>query len=183
MATGFTRLLKRVLRRYRGAADGVTAIEFALVGGPFIWLLCVVFETGIMLFAEYRIENGTAQAGRLIRTGQVQAEGMSASKFKSIVCDKLTGFLDCASKLYVDVRHFPNFQSIKLPQSRVDNQLSPEVTTGSQFQPGGQRDVVVVRAFYDWQLFTPGVTLLANLAGGRRVLTGATAFRNEPYAN
>ena len=183
MATGFTRLLKRVLRRYRGADDGVTAIEFGLVGGPFIWLLCVVFETGIMLFAEYTIENGTAQAGRLIRTGQVQTEGMSESKFKSIVCGELTGFLDCANKLYVDVRHFPNFQSVELPPSHDGDRLSPQVTTGSQFQPGSQLDVVVVRVFYDWQLFTPGVTLLANLAGGRRVLTGATAFRNEPYAN
>ena len=132
-----------------------------------------------MLFAEYSIENGTAQAGRLIRTGQVQAKGMSESEFKSIVCGQLTGFLDCANKLYVDVRHFPNFQSIALPPSHDGDQLSPQVTTGSQFHAasGGGR------AFYDWQLFTPGVTLLANLAGGRRVLAGATAFRNEPYAN
>jgi hypothetical protein len=43
--------------------------------------------------------------------------------------------------------------------------------------------VVVVRVFYDWKLFTPGITLLANLAKDRRVLTAATAFRNEPFLN
>src|SRR5262245_61231589 len=183
MATGFTRLLKRVLRRYRRAEGGVSALEFALVAAPFLWLLCAVFETGIMLFAEYVIENGTAQAGRLIRTGQAQTQGMSQSKFKEIVCGGMTSFLDCGSRLFVDVRKFPNFQSIELPPSRDGDQLSPQVTTAAQFQPGNPLDVVVVRVFYDWKLFTPGVTLLANLANGRRVLTSATAFRNEPFAN
>jgi Flp pilus assembly protein TadG len=183
MATGFTRSLRRVLRRYHGAVDGVSALEFALVAAPFIWLLCAVFETGLMLFAEYVIDNGTAQAGRLIRTGQVQTRGLSQSEFKSLVCGEMTSFLDCSSKLYVDIRHFPNFQSIDLPPSRNGDQLSPQVTTGAQFQPGNPLDVVVVRVFYDWKLFTPGVTLLANLANGRRVLAGATVFRNEPYTN
>jgi Flp pilus assembly protein TadG len=183
MATGFTRALKRVLRRYRRADGGVSALEFGFVAAPFLWMLCAVFETGLMLFAEYIIENGTAQAGRLIRTGQVQTEGISQSGFKSVVCGALTTFLDCGSRLYVDVRHFPNFQSIALPSSRNGDQLSPDVTTAAQFQPGNPLDVVVVRVFYDWKLFTPGITLLANLANGRRVLTGATAFRNEPYTN
>jgi Flp pilus assembly protein TadG len=183
MTTGFTRFLRRVLRRYRRSDGGVSALEFGMVGAPFIWLLCAVFETGLMLFAEYIIENGTAQAGRLIRTGQVQTQGISQSQFKSLVCGAVTDFLDCASKLYVDVRRFPNFQSIDLPASRNGDQLSPQVTTSAQFQPGNPLDVVVVRVFYDWKLFTPGVTLLANLANGRRVLTGATAFRNEPYPN
>ena len=83
MATGFTRALKRVLRRYRRAEGGVSAIEFGFVAAPFLWMLCAVFETGLMLFAEYIIENGTAQAGRLIRTGQVQTQGLSQSAFKS----------------------------------------------------------------------------------------------------
>jgi Flp pilus assembly protein TadG len=183
MTTGFTRLLRQVLRRYRRADSGVTAIEFGLVGAPFIWLLCVVFETGLMLFAEYIIENGTAQAGRMIRTGQVQSQAISQGRFRELVCGSLTKLLDCESKLHVDVRRFPNFQSIDLPPSRNGDQLSPEVTAEAQFQPGNPLDVVVVRVFYDWKLFTPGITLLANLAKDRHVLTAATAFRNEPFLN
>ncbi len=67
------------------------------------------------------------------------------------------------------------------PPFRNGDQLSPEVTTQAQFQPGNPLEVVVVRVFYDWRLFTPGITLLANLAKDRRVLTAATAFRNEPF--
>jgi Flp pilus assembly protein TadG len=177
MTTGFTRLL----RRYRRADSGITALEFGLVAAPFIWVLCVVFETGLMLFAEYIIENGTIQAGRLIRTGQVQSQGISQGRFRELVCGSLTKVLDCQSKLHVDVRRFPDFSSIDLPPSRNGDQLSPEVTTQAQFQPGNPLEVVVVRVFYDWRLFTPGITLLANLAKDRRVLTAATAFRNEPF--
>jgi len=151
MTTGFTRLL----RRYRRADSGITALEFGLVAAPFIWVLCVVFETGLMLFAEYIIENGTIQAGRLIRTGQVQSQGISQGRFREL--------------------------GIDLPPSRNGDQLSPEVTTQAQFQPGNPLEVVVVRVFYDWRLFTPGITLLAYLAKDRRVLTAATAFRNEPF--
>jgi len=183
MTTGSTRLLRRALRCYRRADGGVTAIEFGLVGAPFIWLICVVFETGLMLFTEYIIENGTVQAGRLIRTGQVQHQAISQSRFKELVCGSLTKVLDCERKLHVDVRRFPNFQSIDLPPSRDGQELSPEVTTGAQFQPGNPLDVVVVRVFYDWKLFTPGITLLANLAKDRRMLTAAAAFRNEPFPN
>src|SRR5512134_4183113 len=100
MTTGFTRLL----RRYRRADSGITALEFGLVTAPFIWVLCVVFETGLMLFAEYIIENGTIQAGRLIRTGQVQSQGISQGRFRELVCGSLTKVLDCLSKLHVDVR-------------------------------------------------------------------------------
>jgi Flp pilus assembly protein TadG len=173
--------LGRRLRRYRRANGGVTAIEFGLVGAPFIWLLCVVFETGLMLFAEYTIENGTAQAGRLIRTGQVQSQGISQGRFRELVCGSLGKVLDCKNRLHVDVRSFPNFQSIELPPSSNGGELSPEVTTGAQFQPGNPLEVVVVRVLYDWKLFTPGISLLANLAKDRRVLSAATAFRNEPF--
>jgi Flp pilus assembly protein TadG len=183
MTTGFIRLLRRVLWRYRCADSGVTAIEFGLVGAPFIWLLCVVLETGVMLFTEYIIENGTVQAGRLIRTGQVQNQAISQSRFRELVCGSVAKVLDCESRLHVDVRRFPNFQSINLPPSRDGDKLTPEVTTGAQFQPGNPLDVVIVRVFYDWKLFTPGITLLANLAKDRRVLTAATAFRNEPFLN
>jgi len=177
MTTGILSLL----RRYRRADAGVTAIEFGLVGVPFIWLLSVVFESGLMLFAEYIIENGTAQAGRLIRTGQAQSQAITQGRFRELVCGSLTKVLDCENRLHVDVRRFPNFQSIDLPHSRQGKVLSPEVTTGARFEPGNPLDVVVVRVFYEWKLFTPGITLLANLAKDRRLLTAATAFRNEPF--
>jgi hypothetical protein len=49
---------------------------------------------------------------------------------------------------------------------------------------GGPEDVVVVRAYYDWKLFVPGIPGLSGMAtlqNGRRLLSSSFAFRNEPY--
>jgi Flp pilus assembly protein TadG len=145
---------KGLIRHFIKDREGVTAIEFALVGAPFLYLLCVIFETGLMLFSEYIIENGVSRASRLIRTGQVQIEGMTKAQFKNEICGNLAEFLDCANNLHVDVR---------------------------KFSPGVALDVVVVRAYYEWKLFVPGLSQLENLSGGRRSLTSGAAFRNEPY--
>jgi Flp pilus assembly protein TadG len=161
----------------------VTAIEFAFVGGPFLYLLCVIFETGLMLFSEYVIENGVADAARMIRTGQVQAQGMTAADFKTQVCGRLSAFLDCTNNLHVDVRRFTAFADIVLPPPIAGGELTPDVTSGASFQPGQPMDVVVVRVYYEWKLFLPGLSHLANLSGGRRLLTAGSAFRNEPFGS
>ena len=172
----------RIIKRYKKSEDGATAIEFALVAAPFLYLLMAIFETGLMLFSEYVIENGTAQASRMIRTGQVQEQSMSKSQFKDEVCGGLASFLDCQSRLYVDVRSFPDFDSVTTTSAiGGDGELTPEVTSASSYDPGEALEVVVVRVYYDWKLFTPGISKLADLANGRRVLSAGAAFRNEPF--
>lgn len=170
-----------LLKRFTKDSKGVTAIEFAMVGAPFLYLMGCIFETGLMLFSEYIIENGVAQASRMIRTGEVQTQGITQAKFKNIVCGNLASFLDCKTNLNIDVRKFTAFKDVNLPPSMNGEVLSDDVTTGAKYETGGPMEVVVVRAYYQWQLFMPGMTQLANLAGGKRLLTAGAAFRNEPY--
>jgi Flp pilus assembly protein TadG len=172
---------RKLFKLFKKSDEGVTAIEFAFVGGPFIYLMCVLFETGFMLFSEYIIENGVNQSARMIRTGEVQMNGVSASQFKDLVCGNLVSYLDCSSKLHVDVRRFKDFPSVSLPPPTAGQELSTAVTTGAQFQVGCPGEVVVVRAYYEWDVFFPGISHLANLSGDRRLLTSGAAFRNEPY--
>lgn len=175
---------RRLIKRYKDSEDGVTAIEFAMVGGPFLYLLMAIFETGLMLFSEYVIENGTANAARMIRTGEVQTTGITQSEFKELVCGNLAAFLDCETRLYVDVRSYPDFDDVSVPPAiSGSGELSSDVTTGGQFEPGNELEVVVARVYYDWKLFTPGISHLANLANGRRLLSASAAFRNEPFGS
>ena len=52
------------------------------------------------------------------------------------------------------------------------------------FDPGGSNDIVVVRAFYEWDLMTPLLSApLANLSGNRRLLQSTVVFRNEPFGD
>jgi Flp pilus assembly protein TadG len=172
---------RRLLRRYRRSQSGVTAIEFAIVAPPFFMLLMAIFEVGIMLFSEYVIEHGVGQAARMIRTGEVQLQPMSDAEFKELVCGKLATFLDCESKLHIDVRAFDDFDQVtSSPPLTADGELSSDATSNS-FQPGDPLQVVVVRVYYEWSLFTPGLTHMANMSDGRRLLAAGAAFRNEPY--
>lgn len=170
-----------LFRLFKKSEKGVTAIEFALVGGPFIYLLCVIFEAGLMLFSEYVIESGVSTSARMIRTGEVRMNGVSASQFKTLVCGNLSTYLDCPANLYIDVRKFPTFASVALPAPTSGGNLSTAVTTGAQFQIGCPGEVVVVRAYYAWKLFFPGISMLSNLNGNKRLLASGAAFRNEPY--
>jgi Flp pilus assembly protein TadG len=177
------RIIRRLLNRFRRDRRGVTAIETAFVAGPFLWLLFATLETGIMLLAEYAVENGTQDAARMIRTGQVQSQGITQAQFKQLVCNNIvTAMLDCQNRLHVDVRRFQTFASVNLPPPLMEGALTTAVTTNAQYTPGGPLEVVVVRTFYDWKLFTPGISKLANLGEDRRLLTATAAFRNEPYA-
>ena len=47
---------------------------------------------------------------------------------------------------------------------------------------GGPGDIVVVRAYYQWGLFTPLMNqALETLSGGKTLITSTATFRNEPY--
>jgi Flp pilus assembly protein TadG len=143
----------------------------------------LLFETGFMLFSQYIIEHGVAEAARLIRTGQVQSKNMTKDQFKSEVCGRMAAFLKCNENLNVDVRTFTSFRDVNLPQPIDGNKLSDAVKDGkgAQFKPGGPMEVVVVRSYYEWKLFVPGMSQFANLDGNKRLLTAGAAFRNEPF--
>ena len=180
---------RSVLSRFTKHERGVTAIEFALVFPPFFYLLGATFETGLMLFSEYTLDNATAETGRLIRTGQVQNAGMSAADFKSQICSQVL-LSNCGSKLYVDVRKYDSFADVTSPSAIStdedgNKEVSEDVSTNSQFQTGGPGDVVVVRVYYEWELLMPqipGLDSFANLSGNRRLLKSSFAFKNEPYS-
>ena len=203
MMLGINRQLKKVLTRYGRSQDGVTAVEFAMVGAPFLFVLLAVFELSVMLFAEYALAQNIETAGRLIRTGQVQnsqnGHQSTAAYFKTQVCKNLNTLLDCDNKLYIDVRKFNDFSSISgslpSPFTSGTSELSPDITTNSQFQPGAAGEIVSVRVYYNWKLYLPGLGELIGAIGvglgnvsttgsaekNSRLLTAASTFRNEPF--
>lgn len=150
-----------------------------MVALPFLTLLISIFETALIFFTQAALDSGVATAGRMVRTGQVQAQGLSEDQFKTMVCDGLAGYLNCNARLTVDVRSFSSFASVTLPPA-LDG--DGNLNNGTQFSPGASSDVVVVRAFYVWDLMMPGeLTGLSNMASSKRLLAAASAFRNEPF--
>jgi Flp pilus assembly protein TadG len=140
-----------------------------------------IVETGMVYFANSALANGMENAARLIRTGQVQASGMSQAAFRQIVCDDISSFMSCdSSKLYIDIRAFSNFAGASYP-APIDGGGNLNANLNS-YQVGSSCQVVLARAFYTWRLFTPFFSqYFANLGNHKRLLSASIAFRNEPY--
>ncbi len=176
-----TRKLALLRRRWRRDEDGATAVEFAIIAMVFFWLFIGIVEIGMMMIFNSGLEDGVARAGRMIRTGQVQNGGLSAAQFRDKICDQVVLKTSCKSRLIVDVQKFPDFAHIgTLTEPTLDK--TGKLTAPSNFVPGSAKQVVVVRAFYDWKFFTPLIgQLMSNIGGNRFLLSVATTFRNEPY--
>lgn len=190
------RSIDRIRRRFRKDEGGATAIEFAFVGGPFLFLLLATFETGLNFLTEYSLQSATTNAARLIRTGQVQNGGISAADFKTELCKNVPSYLDCDSKVIINVETRTDFSSTTTRTAASDGNgnLSNDLQNSPSWQPGNPGDVVIVETFYEWELFTPFINyildvhgtpsrpnFLSNHGDNKRLITGVAVFMNEPF--
>lgn len=192
------RRLAHRLRRFSAASDGATAVEFAMVAFPFFLLIFAILEIAMVFMISTTLDASMTTAARTIRTGELQTGNAAlatpktpaqlAGDFKTQICANL-GWLQgsCSTNLDVDVRTFTQFNN-------VDNSDPIQVTgsgasqtrtfnaAATTFTPGGPQDIVLVRAYYHYQVLTPLLNPgLVELSNGQSLITTATVFRNEPY--
>lgn len=170
---------KRPLRRgLVRAEDGASAVEFALIALPFCFMLFAIIEVAMVFALDSVLENATMETGRLVRTGQASAQGMTAAQFKAELCRRMTVFEgDCNTRATIDVRVIPQF-----------NTTPPDPASGSSFDSSGlgytngqPRSLMLVRVWYRHPLFTTFLSQgLSRMGDGTALLTATTAFRNEP---
>ena len=180
--------IARQLLRLRRSESGATAVEFALVAGPFFYVLGCICETGLMLFTEYVIQNSVQEAARLVRTGQVSAADgsitMSSTDFKDKICADVGIIIDCAGKVNVYVNNAATFAS--LTTTMADPLNIGQGSNGSAYKPvytpGGQLKAATVIATYDWDFAFPFMSFLGNFRNDEvRRIYGLAIFRNEPF--
>jgi len=175
---------QRFAARFARAERGAVAVEVSLTLVLFLGLIFALFELAMVLLASTSLETAVQVAGRQIRTGEFQ-QGASNSKtdFKNLVCANM-GWLSsqCAADAYVDVRTYASFSDLAGGAPQPGSSFSPAKTC---FAAGNPTDIVLVRAYFKWRLFTPLLDHgLENMPGtGMRLMSSATAFRNEPYSD
>lgn len=175
----FRTLLRRLRRDGR---KGSAAIEFAFVAPIFFILLMGTIEAALVFFAQATLQNAVSEVGRQIRTGQVQTAGTTQGQFRTEICDAISPLLSCSTDLQIDVESFGTYGGVSFtPPLDSNGNLNAGL---NNFNTGNPCSVVLVRAFYQWQLFTPALSwFLVNMSGNRHLLSAAAAFRNEPYTN
>src|SRR5258707_3590759 len=115
---------RNVLRRFGRSRRGSAVVEFALVAPVFFALLFAIIETALMFFASQVLETVTANAARMVLTGQAQTAGYATgSAFKSnVVCQSgsvANVLFDCTNGAYVDVQSYSAFSSVPF-NSQID---------------------------------------------------------------
>lgn len=161
--------------------DGAAAVEFALVSIPLFWMIFGLLEFGVMSMVQTSLDNAVAQTGREIRTGAAQTGGLSKTDIENELCTRVRQImaLTCAGNLYIDVDRYNSFAAVgngsPLSNGEIDQgQLG--------YTPGGPDEVILVRAYYQWKIFTPLFgTIFANMTDGRRLIVSSMLFRNEPF--
>ena len=159
--------------------SGATAVEFAVLILPFSALLFAIIEISIIFFSGTQLTHSMQSAARGVRTGQIAC---NESAFKNQVCDGMSGLASCG-KIRFDVKRSEN-GNFGLSTVYGDDAESEEDTQPEDvFVQTGPGDIVIVRAQYFHELYLPSsLTFLSNTENGnRRIISSATAFRNEPF--
>ena len=173
-------------------SQAATAVEFALVAAPFLAITVALIQTFLVFFAQAMLENVVRSTSRLIMTGQVQTQQMTASAFTTLVCNQGSILFRCPAAgtgngLMVDVQVANGWSSANVGMPSLTYDSSGNVTTASlnslQFNPGNAGDIVVLRVVYLWPVFFGPIAFnMANQANGTRMIMASAAFQNEPAA-
>lgn len=165
-------------RRFRGDERGATMLEFAIIAVPFFGLMFGIIEVAIVAWGTYELENATQDAARLIRTGQQSDK----DKIKEEICERTLLLGNCAEKLKLSAVSCRGCSMVLPPNPLSEGKLNESVFEADKFSPGGARDVVLVSAFYEWQLvnFITAYSI-GNMGNGNRLLQASAVFRNEPF--
>ena len=180
--------LNRFAVRFARAEHGAVAVEFGLVLLLFVTLIFALIELAMVFLAFTSLETAVHVAGRQIRTGEFQQSAANSQvAFRDLVCANM-GWLSsqCTSDAFVEVRTFASFSDLAANPPLAPSTFkptTPATTPKTCFAAGNPTDIVLVRAYFRWRLITPFLDHgLENIPGsGLRLMSSATAFRNEPY--
>ncbi len=170
-------------RRFAKNKKGAAAVEFALIAPIFFALMFSILEAGWYFFISSAVEQANANAARLIRTGQVQNNGVTKEAFFNEVCDIVDTFGGCSEKLTVDVSRYATFAALAADLSApVCRDADHDDVDALPFGTGIQREIVRVRVCFLYKPINPGIGLnLDNTGDGHRKIVSISIFRNEPY--
>jgi len=162
--------------------NGATAVEFGMVGLPFLLFVLGILGMGLYYLALTSLEYGVESAARKIRTGEAERSALTVGGFKNLICTAAIG-IDC-SKVTVIIQNAKTWSGID-PKECVTNN-SQTGSTGSADDAvsdysGSASQVVLVTACYRWPLADSFKFMKFSSTGGPTIIQAATAFKNEPY--
>lgn len=172
--------LKQTTKSFIKKDDGSTAVEFVLIAIPFTYLLVGILEMCLMFAGGAILHGGTADSGRMIRTGQVQAAADPQSAFEDALCDHVSLVINCNELVYEVVNLGEDGMqtaSAVEPILDEDGNMQPR-----EFDPGQQDTVTLVRVAYRYPIKTPMFAeFLSDTPDNKKLFMSTVVIKNEPY--
>ncbi len=172
--------MKALLKKWIIGVSGVAALEFSLVGIPFVLMTVGILEMAMVFTAQSVLHESVSTASRMIRTGELQksAAGGQEAMFKDAVCDFAGIFIPCGSINY-QVQRLDSFSDASdAPAYDEEGNL-----IDTPFDVGGASDVVMIRVLYNYPIMTPmmGQMLATRSTDNTRRLVSTVVLQTEPY--
>ncbi len=178
---GYREMRKILFKNWFYKNDGVTAIEFALIGPPFFLLVLGIMEIGMFFAAGSVLEGASNDAARLIRTGAVQLSADPETTFNTELCDKVGAMLDCTKLQYEVIQMADNSFATAADYTPTFDDEGNLVPAG--FSAGNSNDVVLIRAVYKYEFLTPyiGTMITGDMSRNWAVHMATVVLKAEPY--
>jgi Flp pilus assembly protein TadG len=177
MATTILMRLRTLPRDERAA----TAVEFAILVTPLVFLILAALQLAIIFFAGQCLQSAAISSARQLMTGSAQDAGLTQSQFQNAVCANAPAPLSC-SGIMVDVQSASSYSSISTTPLTPTYDGKGNVTNKWSYSPGSPGDIVILRLMYSWPVVGgPLLPGLANQSNGDRLLVATSVFKNEPY--
>ncbi len=143
--------------RFLSDRSGVTTVELAMIGVPFLGLLCAIFETGFVYLESVQLQVATQTAARAVLTGSA-GTSMTNQAFANSVCNNLTKMFNCAL-LQVSITS-PASWAAASTQEGTNTFLSTGYSSTATINLPASGNIAVVQVAY------PMPQVVAILAGG-----------------
>jgi Flp pilus assembly protein TadG len=178
------------------AADGATAVEFALISPVVVLLVMGIIEMSLMMLAQNLMESATFAASRTGKTGYV-AGGTTREDTILQALNNIAGSVLDTNRIIITSASYDEFGDIGEPEPFVDANANgvrdegenyTDVNGNSQYDSdmgasgaGDSGEVVVYTVTYPWHIATPIVNSVLGDENGDINLVARTVVRNEPF--
>ncbi|HWA51033.1 MAG TPA: TadE/TadG family type IV pilus assembly protein [Dongiaceae bacterium] len=171
--------------------SGATAIEFALVSLPVIYLMVGIVEFSVAMTVANSLEAATNLSSRLGKTGYVADQLTQKDTIRDEI-ERRVGPLIDMNKLEITTTAFKDFEDLDVqdPWNDANNNDYPDPgewtdTNGNNFCDGcsglgSGENVAIYKITYPWKIMTP---LISAVVGDNGIieLTAYSVVKNEPY--
>lgn len=174
--------ISRALRRFRRDERATATAEFAILFPVFFAIFLSGFELSFVMLRQLFMERALDMTVRDLRLGTWP--NPSTDILKADMCDNIGNLIgNCNSVLMLEMQEVDRTSWTTPDPEATCVDRSSDIQPVVSFQPGGENEMVIIRACAIMDPIFPGTALaliLEKKAGDGLALVATSAFVNEP---